>query len=186
MHARKRREAVRRAGRARQIGETRAKGSKALTASARRHVAGKKKKNTAVPTEPSPHGRLRRACDQRDVGDRAPTQTRSSTHQNRPRPPSPAPAAPARRTATTLRRAEPPAAGDDGGASPSAGGKDFYNDERPLPPRTEMSDAYKKKLRDEYLALGGSANTAMGANYFLWIIVGISVLAVATWLTGAI
>ena len=49
---------------------------------------------------------------------------------------------------------------------------------RPLPPRTEMSDAYKKKLRDEYLGLGGSPNTAMGANYFLWIIIGVSVLAV--------
>lgn len=49
-----------------------------------------------------------------------------------------------------------------------------------------MSDAYKKKLRDEYLSLGGSPNTAMGSNYFLWIIVAISVLAVLSWLTGSI
>jgi L-ascorbate peroxidase len=88
--------------------------------------------------------------------------------------------APTPRRAPAAARAEPPAQDD----KPSA--NTFYNDERPLPPRTEMSDAYKKKLRDEYLGLGGSPNTAMGANYFLWIIVGVSVLAVATWLTGAI
>ena len=50
----------------------------------------------------------------------------------------------------------------------------------------EMSDAYKKKLRDEYVSFGGSPNTAMGSNYFLWIILGISVLAVLSWLTGSI
>ena len=65
-------------------------------------------------------------------------------------------------------------------------GGNFYNDERPLPPRSEMSDEYKKKLRDEYLSLGGSPNTAMGSNYFLWIGVVIGTLAVLSWLTGAI
>lgn len=44
----------------------------------------------------------------------------------------------------------------------------------------------QKKLRDEYLSFGGSANTAMGANYFLYIILGISFLAVLSWLTGAL
>ena len=77
-------------------------------------------------------------------------------------------------------------AGDEAPAPPPSDGKTFYNDERDLPPRTEMSDAYKKKLRDEYLSLGGSPNTAMGSNYFLWIIVAISVLAVLSWLTGSI
>jgi len=55
-----------------------------------------------------------------------------------------------------------------------------------LPPRSEMSDEYKKKLRQEYLSLGGSPNTAMGSNYFLWIGVVIGTLAVLSWLTGAI
>ena len=49
-----------------------------------------------------------------------------------------------------------------------------------------MSDAYKKKLREEYLSLGGSPNTAMVSNYFLWIGVVIGTLAVLSWLTGAI
>ncbi len=49
-----------------------------------------------------------------------------------------------------------------------------------------MSDAYKAKLRKEYLSLGGSPNTAMGGNYFLYIILFVSVLAVLTKLTGAI
>lgn len=49
-----------------------------------------------------------------------------------------------------------------------------------------MLQEYQKRLRDEYLAFGGSENTAMGGNYFLYIIVIISVLAVLSWLTGAI
>ncbi len=44
----------------------------------------------------------------------------------------------------------------------------------------------QKRLRDEYLGLGGSPNTPMGANYFLYIILGISFLAVLSWLSGAI
>jgi hypothetical protein len=49
-----------------------------------------------------------------------------------------------------------------------------------------MSDAYKARLRQEYLSLGGSPNTAMGANWFLYIILFISGLAVLTWATGSI
>jgi hypothetical protein len=45
---------------------------------------------------------------------------------------------------------------------------------------------YQKRLRDEYLSLGGSPDTAMGGNYFLYIIVIIAVLAVLSKLTGAI
>jgi hypothetical protein len=52
--------------------------------------------------------------------------------------------------------------------------------------RQAMSDAQKKKLREEYLSFGGSANTAMGGNYYLYIIVAISALAVAAKLTGAL
>jgi L-ascorbate peroxidase len=88
---------------------------------------------------------------------------------------------PARAPRATGADDEPPAP-----PPPSGDGKTFYNDERALPPRTEMSDAYKKKLRDEYVSFGGSPNTAMGSNYFLWIILGISVLAVLSWLTGSI
>ena len=55
------------------------------------------------------------------------------------------------------------------------------NGPTPLP-----SQEMQKKLRDEYLGLGGSPNTPMGANYFLYIILGISFLAVLSWLSGAI
>jgi hypothetical protein len=37
----------------------------------------------------------------------------------------------------------------------------------------------EKKLRDEYLGLGGSASSSI-PNYFLYIIIGISFLAVGT------
>jgi hypothetical protein len=61
----------------------------------------------------------------------------------------------------------------------------LYDDGKPQQPRTQMSMAQKKKLRDEYVGLGGSPNTAM-PNYFLNIILVISALAVASWLTGAL
>mmetsp|Transcript_17635 Transcript_17635/g.24353 ORF Transcript_17635/g.24353 Transcript_17635/m.24353 type:complete len:142 (+) Transcript_17635:92-517(+) len=61
----------------------------------------------------------------------------------------------------------------------------LYDDGKELKPKTEMSMEQRKKLRDEYLGLGGSANTKM-PNYFLWISVVISALAVAAALTGAI
>ena len=51
--------------------------------------------------------------------------------------------------------------------------------------RKAMSDTQKEKLRREYLAFGGSPNSAMGANYYLYIIVVISALAVAAKLSGA-
>jgi L-ascorbate peroxidase len=54
------------------------------------------------------------------------------------------------------------------------------------PPRDTMSPEMKKRLKQEYLGLGGSPNTAMGGNYFLYIILAISVLAVLSKLTGAI
>lgn len=41
-------------------------------------------------------------------------------------------------------------------------------------------------MRQEYLGLGGAENTAMGGNYFLYIIIIISVLAILSKLTGAI
>lgn len=52
--------------------------------------------------------------------------------------------------------------------------------------RQAMSEAQKAKLRDEYLSFGGSANTAMGGNYYLYIIVAISAMAVAAKLSGAL
>lgn len=42
------------------------------------------------------------------------------------------------------------------------------------------------RLRKEYVGLGGSASKPMGGNYFLYIIIGIAVLAVLSALTGAI
>ncbi|EIE23925.1 periplasmic binding protein-like II [Coccomyxa subellipsoidea C-169] len=69
---------------------------------------------------------------------------------------------------------------------PASSGGTFYNDERPLKPKDDMSPEFKKKLRDEYLSLGGSPNRAMGSNYFLWIIVIVSILAVLSWALGYI
>lgn len=54
------------------------------------------------------------------------------------------------------------------------------------PEREEMSAAMKQRLREEAIGFGGSPNQAMGANYFLWIIVIISVLAVYFSFTGVI
>ena len=51
--------------------------------------------------------------------------------------------------------------------------------------RKEMSKAQQDKLRKELLGFGGSPDTAMGANYYLYIIVIISALAVAAKLSGA-
>jgi len=55
-----------------------------------------------------------------------------------------------------------------------------------LPANPCAAQEMQKKLRDEYLGFGGSPNTPMGANYFLYIILGISFLAVLSWLSGAI
>lgn len=63
----------------------------------------------------------------------------------------------------------------------------IYSDEALEPPRKDvMSDAMKKRLREEYIGFGGSPNKPMGSNYFLWIILFVSFLSVASWLTGAI
>mmetsp|Transcript_28914 Transcript_28914/g.55364 ORF Transcript_28914/g.55364 Transcript_28914/m.55364 type:complete len:148 (-) Transcript_28914:218-661(-) len=61
----------------------------------------------------------------------------------------------------------------------------LYDDGQPQKPKNEMSMEQRKKLRDEYLSLGGSPNQSI-PNYFLYIIVVISALAVASALTGAI
>ncbi|CAL5227541.1 g10530 [Coccomyxa viridis] len=71
-------------------------------------------------------------------------------------------------------------------AKPQEAGGNFYNDEKPLKPKDDMSPEYKAKLRNEYLSLGGSPNTPMASNYFLWIIIVISVLAVLSWALGYI
>lgn len=61
-----------------------------------------------------------------------------------------------------------------------------YIDELEAPERTPLSENMQKRLREEYLGLGGAENTPMTTNWFLVIILVISVLAVASWLTGAI
>jgi len=48
----------------------------------------------------------------------------------------------------------------------------------------ELSSAMKDKIRAEYLAVGGSADKPLSSNYFLNIIIGISVLAILTKLAG--
>lgn len=54
------------------------------------------------------------------------------------------------------------------------------------PERTPLSEGMKKRMRDEYIGLGGAENSKMGQNWFLYIIVIISALAVASYLTGSI
>lgn len=50
--------------------------------------------------------------------------------------------------------------------------------------KQDLSDNMKDKIRAEYLALGGAPNKAMGSNYFLNIIIGISVLVVLSYYLG--
>lgn len=50
--------------------------------------------------------------------------------------------------------------------------------------QSELSDTMKKKIRAEYLAVGGAANKPLSSNYFLNIIIGISVIAILTKLAG--
>lgn len=79
------------------------------------------------------------------------------------------------------------AASSDGEAADKPPPKFLYADENPEPPRPDvMSKEMKEKLRKEYLGLGGSANTKMGSNYFLNIILVISFLAVLSKLFGYI
>lgn len=53
-------------------------------------------------------------------------------------------------------------------------------------PRTEMSQAMKERLRREYYSLGGSPNRATGGNWFLYIILIISALAIMSAVLGYI
>lgn len=50
--------------------------------------------------------------------------------------------------------------------------------------RKELSDTMKDKIRAEYLAVGGAPNQPLKSNYFLNIILGISVLAVLSYYLG--
>lgn len=50
--------------------------------------------------------------------------------------------------------------------------------------KQDLSDNMKDKIRAEYLAVGGSANTALGSNYFLNIIIGITVLVLLSYYLG--
>ena len=52
--------------------------------------------------------------------------------------------------------------------------------------RKEMPKEQKRKLRDEYVGLGGSAGTPMSSNYFLNIIIFVTVLVLLSYFTGAI
>lgn len=74
---------------------------------------------------------------------------------------------------------------EDGKVSSEGKDKPLYADENPPPPQRKMSQEQTKKLRDEYLGLGGSPNNPI-PNYFLYVIIGISFLAVLSWLSGAV
>lgn len=50
--------------------------------------------------------------------------------------------------------------------------------------KQDLSDTMKDKIRAEYLALGGAPNKAMGSNYFLNIILGVSVLVILSYYLG--
>merc|ERR1712178_182470 len=52
--------------------------------------------------------------------------------------------------------------------------------------KPKMSKEQQAKLRNEYLGRGGSTNQKMGQNWFLNIILFVSLLAVLTKLTGAL
>ena len=91
---------------------------------------------------------------------------------------------------STLGNLDSILAGQDAAGEASAAQEDPQQDEQREEDgffeRKGMSEAQKEKLRREYLGLGGGVNTAMGANYYLYIIVIISALAVAAKLSGAI
>ena len=53
-------------------------------------------------------------------------------------------------------------------------------------PRGARGVAQREKLRQEYLGLGGAANSKMGSNWFLNISLFIAFLAVFVKLTGTI
>merc|ERR1719498_527269 len=83
---------------------------------------------------------------------------------------------PGRLLSTRVRAAE-----EEKAAEEEAPPKALYADEMEqegMFKRNEMSKEQQAKLRAEYLGLGGSANTAMGGNYFLNIILAITGLAV--------
>eukprot|EP00667_Euglena_gracilis_P024279 EG_transcript_27835 len=82
-----------------------------------------------------------------------------------------------------LEAAEKKAAAAELKAKSSNGEYDIEELEALAPKPVEVSAEMKRKLRQEYLALGGGTNARMN-NYFLWICVVVSALAVATWLSG--
>lgn len=65
------------------------------------------------------------------------------------------------------------------------GGK-AYIDELPPTPQSTVSPEMKKKMRDEYLSLGGSPNKPLANNWFLWIILGVTFLVALTYITGSV
>lgn len=63
---------------------------------------------------------------------------------------------------------------------------DVAAQQRITKPKDNMSPEMKKKLREEYLGLGGAEGQKMGGNYFLNIMVAISSLVVFCKITGVI
>ena len=53
-------------------------------------------------------------------------------------------------------------------------------------PGAGISADMKKRLRAEYIGVGGSPDEPLQTNYFLYIIVAISILAVLSYYTGAL
>jgi len=82
----------------------------------------------------------------------------------------------------------PRAEGEGRAGAPGAG--DAVEDAEAEKPKEyvkpQMSEAQREKLRQEYLGLGGAANSKMGSNWFLNISLFIAFLAVFVKLTGTI
>lgn len=94
-------------------------------------------------------------------------------------PPTPPPAEEEKSTTPTAEAENPaPVAEAETPPPPDTGLKP--------PERTPLSEDMKTRMRDEYIGLGGAENSKMGQNWFLYIIVIISALAVASYLTGSI
>ena len=78
----------------------------------------------------------------------------------------------------------PAAAGEGVGPAPPV------EEEAPAEPaayvKPQMSAEQREKLRQEYLGLGGSANTKMGQNWFVNISLFIALLAIFVKITGTI
>eukprot|EP00891_Asterochloris_glomerata_P000241 jgi/Astpho2/241/Aster-02140 len=84
-----------------------------------------------------------------------------------------------------ITRAEEGQKGQEAEQPVNQGGS-AYIDELPPTPKSEPSADMKRRMREEYLGLGGSPNKPLQTNWFLVIIGVISFLAILSWVTGSV